>query len=810
MAFILTYTLDTLGILDRTIWLSQFSVEIFFSDLISAEMSGDNSASSLSVCLPSLPLEKRQIALPSNGSKKPAMHHDWVSSINFLTYCAPNSKQIEFMAADQIEKRLDCMISDVESILRLPHHKFWSQVYFDATFKAFLKSFLTNFPKCWDEDSESSEQITTKQMSLKQKVFLVCVRLSTYKESNEGFMSPDYFGQLHVQAGWFAPKEMANFCSIYYQQSVLLSKICESIVTNSREDFKLKFWNYSAGIIGAIQSIKRACGLNLLDPNDLSTEFNPAAGLDLYALFRMADLSLELTSNLYAFSDTVDLVLELVATKHESCSLLDELLSFVENVVKSLMWTVLQIEDHQIKSTLIQNLKLAASNVISITKLVVEKFRLANLTIENFQDTIELFDTLLDLEWTRSCFDIDTLIHDSVAQLTIFSSKKENRDKVSMSNLIQLQSRLNEEIPTEKLSATIAQNKQPSTSQNFDSNQSSEASKLLEALKKVKEIITDVDDIIIEFYLEKRNLSVDLTINDLFENNCELPAGVSRRYLEAQKSSTNSSLKTISKKSDEFSSDMQHDIVSKYGFVEDFEFDSVQKSSNKREQISLHQIRESEEANAFEYDDEYDDTYDNSMPVADSFDNKEFQFQVKNPNWGSRNWITGGGPRKAAWDFEDDEDEEDELSTGPDKDDNNQINHQNALSGNSRNSFSRGGKVGPGSRNNLQQSGKDKDVPKETFASQPKSRKSHRHTGGILDEEMARTGNEANSSLNPESQSFGGARPKQKSYQTKDYQQRDGASGSSSGGTGGARRVDSGKSRGNRNGTSYVESGKMR
>ena len=97
------------------------------------------------VGLPIFPLEKRQIALPSNGSKRPALHVDWISNINFLTYCSANSKEIEFLASEQIERRLDSMISDIESLLRMQHHKFWSQVVFDPTFKTFLKSFLTNF-----------------------------------------------------------------------------------------------------------------------------------------------------------------------------------------------------------------------------------------------------------------------------------------------------------------------------------------------------------------------------------------------------------------------------------------------------------------------------------------------------------------------------------------------------------------------------------------------------------------------------------------------------------------------------------------
>ena len=748
-------------------------------------------SSSLSVCLSIFPLEKRQISLPSNGSKKPALHADWMCNLNFLTYCSPNGKEIEFMASEQFGQRLDSMISDVESLLRLPHHKFWSQVVFDSTFKVFLKSFLTNFAKCWEQDTEVNEEVAKKQTVLKQKVFLACLRLSTYKESNDGFMSPEYFGRLHCQSKWFDAIEMSNFCSIYYQQSPLLSKLCENIIKQNESDFRARFQMYSEGIIKTMNSVKRACGLTIIDMSELSLELNPTAGLDLFTIYKLSSLCLDLTSNLYAFADSVPKVVEFLF--YDPGNILDRLLEFVENVLKALTWTVLQVEDVEIRSGLMQNLKISASNVISLIKLVIENFLLSSLSKDSWLDCVEFLTKLFEQNWTRNCFDIDTTLHDSIAQLTIFSSKKENKGKLDMSTFMVLENKLNDDLPVFQMpSSQSGSDPQTSTSYNVSDINGSD-NKMKEAVLQVKEIISHVDDLIIEYYLERRNLSIDLTINDLFENNCNLPEGITLSDLRKSKQETEEGLKGDrnkpgTKSKADFSSDMKNDIVSKYGFVNDFdadtEFESHQATSANARNVLIADIRDAENVNEFEYEDEYDDTYDNSVRVADSFENREIGFQVQNPNWGTSSWKTGVGAKVADWQVEDDENDDDENQEQPEPNQANgypnQPNRVGAFRGNS-NQNSDGQKFESSKsrskygRKFEPQSGVDSQSPsRESFANQPKSKKSHRHTGGgILDDEVGqndggggRVERHPPEHINNENRNTsGGARPKQRTSQ---------------------------------------------
>ena len=177
---------------------------------------------------------------------------------------------------------------------RLPHFKFWSQILFDTSLNTLIKSFLKFCPKCWENDGIVPEY-AKKHLSISRKMFLLFLRMSTYKESNEGYMSAEFFGSLHSKYGWLGAFEMSLLCSIYANQTPLLEKLCENVIKQNRSDFKASFTRYSANVNQTLGAIKMRCGLHVIDAKDLGEDLNPCNSLDIQGLTRLIEISVDLT-----------------------------------------------------------------------------------------------------------------------------------------------------------------------------------------------------------------------------------------------------------------------------------------------------------------------------------------------------------------------------------------------------------------------------------------------------------------------------------------------------------------------------------
>ena len=717
-----------------------------------------------------LPLEKRQIALPDNGSKRPALHKDWVTRINFLSYVPP-FRDLNIVGGHDYITRLELIETDVDLLLRLPHFKFWSQMLFDTSLNTLIKSFLKFSPNCWETEKIVHEYVKSHQI-VSKKMFLLFLRMSTYKESNEGYMSADFFGNLHSKYGWLGAFEMSLLCSIYANQSPLLQKLCENVIKHNRSDFKSSFTRYSANVKQTLSVIKMRCGLHVVDCNDLSEEFNPCNSLDVSGLTRIIDLCVDLTSNLLCFADSVPSVVELLF--YDTNDLLRHICNFVEVTLKCLFWSVRMLEDSDLSSVLTLKLKTSASNSVEIVRLTLEDYVSKNFETGVVETALVFLQDFIQLYWVRQLFEVDPIVRNLLHALMSWA---ENGNPNFLKDLDDLMTNLDSEPPSDVV--------------DFDGSSSNGVDNLQKALSEVKQLIPEVDDKVVKYYLLASNLSVEESVNLIFENNLSIPEGASfDDFVEPEKPTFQ---KVFRKKDEELTPSMMNNIVERYGNVEeggdDFSNEVVIMENNAIETApssrapDFRTIFENPVGRSLslEYDDEYDDTYDNVAEVADSFENGDIGFSVQNPNWGAAKWTTRMGGNRNDW-LDCDEENSGDQDAGTSNQEIASSNlpqssyrssggyHNKGKNENNKGSFNQRNKVGASSpfiqqRNNQSENIERsvEDTGRVSYASQPRSFRSHRRTDYGSDMDCAETGGGnrkqfSNDNRDPFNSSCGGVR----------------------------------------------------
>lgn len=110
---------------------------------------------------------------------------------NFLTYKPPpfaifNVSDPEYQAAfDEYQERLKLIDEDLSWLLARTYQQFWCQMIYDETCKKLVDSFLKMAPRPHDvfKLKNLPAPIVELHGKVHRSIFLVCLRLSTYKES---------------------------------------------------------------------------------------------------------------------------------------------------------------------------------------------------------------------------------------------------------------------------------------------------------------------------------------------------------------------------------------------------------------------------------------------------------------------------------------------------------------------------------------------------------------------------------------------------------------------------------------------------
>jgi hypothetical protein len=111
---------------------------------------------------------------------------------NFLTYIPPplsilavNNKDDYQSSIDEYKERLEIIEQDLKWLLKLTYQKFWCQVIYDNSCQQLIDSYLKLSPRSHDSFKldKLPANVLTLHNSIHRCVFLICLRMSTYKES---------------------------------------------------------------------------------------------------------------------------------------------------------------------------------------------------------------------------------------------------------------------------------------------------------------------------------------------------------------------------------------------------------------------------------------------------------------------------------------------------------------------------------------------------------------------------------------------------------------------------------------------------
>ena len=109
---------------------------------------------------------------------------------NCLTYIPPpmsiliTSKDCQ-SSIEEYKERLEIIEKDLKWLLKLSYQKFWCQIIYDNSCQQLIDSYLKLSPRTHDSFKLDRLQSDVLKMhdSIHRCVFLICLRMSTYKES---------------------------------------------------------------------------------------------------------------------------------------------------------------------------------------------------------------------------------------------------------------------------------------------------------------------------------------------------------------------------------------------------------------------------------------------------------------------------------------------------------------------------------------------------------------------------------------------------------------------------------------------------
>ncbi|XP_064651306.1 activating signal cointegrator 1 complex subunit 2-like [Lineus longissimus] len=201
---------------------------------------------------------------PETGKSKtlPVLDPRWKEEVQFVMYHAP-PKDESLNSADYQEwmERITFIEEDLHSLLALSHDKFWCQAIFDETLQMSLESYLRYAPRTFDGLNRLPDSAKEKHLSVHRLVFMTFLRLATFKESKDAFITPHIFGEILYENFIFDIPKMMDLCVLYAKGNlVLLQKMVDNIFTQQpkyEDDLRATI----PSILQVFENISLQCGV---------------------------------------------------------------------------------------------------------------------------------------------------------------------------------------------------------------------------------------------------------------------------------------------------------------------------------------------------------------------------------------------------------------------------------------------------------------------------------------------------------------------------------------------------------------------
>ena len=104
--------------------------------------------------------------------------------------------------------------ADLGWLLRRKAHRFWSQICHDDGLHQWLEALLETFPRS-HEPNTNVALVEARQQQLLHRLFLVFVRLCTFKESTTDFFTPEYYGNIIYDKFLIEVPKILDICVLF-------------------------------------------------------------------------------------------------------------------------------------------------------------------------------------------------------------------------------------------------------------------------------------------------------------------------------------------------------------------------------------------------------------------------------------------------------------------------------------------------------------------------------------------------------------------------------------------------------------------
>ena len=209
-----------------------------------------------------LPLDQQETSITrENGQSEvvSALDRCFMLEINFLQYNAfPIHEKNDSPILREWLDEIKILCYDLETLLSLPHRKFWVQLIHDSTLHSMLSTYLQKAPRSWDIWS-IPENFLPIHKKLNRLIFYTLLRMSTDKESKEQFLTPDAFGFTIYENYMFDIPKIIDICSLYGHphggNGVLVNKMLTNIFTKQEsyvEDLKVVAQQLHENVLASI------------------------------------------------------------------------------------------------------------------------------------------------------------------------------------------------------------------------------------------------------------------------------------------------------------------------------------------------------------------------------------------------------------------------------------------------------------------------------------------------------------------------------------------------------------------------------
>ncbi|XP_052059611.1 activating signal cointegrator 1 complex subunit 2-like [Mytilus californianus] len=269
-----------------------------------------------------IPLDKQNVIVENKGRKENVSLLDprWKEDLQFVSYQAPPVNN--GVAMEEWKDRLNFISEDLHWLLQQPHDKFWCQVIHDNTLQNLLDTYLRFSPRSYDVIYHLTDDIQSIHNEVHRLVFMTCLRMATFKESQEHHITPSVFGEIVYENFLFDIPKIFDLCVLYGEgNGPLLTKMVDNIFTQQPK-YNDDLCCAIPTVIQVFHDIAEKCGISIdkhgsLSPQKLSsprTDNSPLITM-LISDFQdivlyLADIALTLANFLEIHPQSCDLFLQ--------------------------------------------------------------------------------------------------------------------------------------------------------------------------------------------------------------------------------------------------------------------------------------------------------------------------------------------------------------------------------------------------------------------------------------------------------------------------------------------------------------------